>query len=140
MRVAAGLVMLMLVAAACVPAQTPPQLAFTPGEPLVITDQQLDFGSFRLTYPTGWRVITGAAEASPALLLAAPDDAALISISPHEQTTPPPFNTLPVDLQVATQQQIDIAGIKVTFWLVTDQTRESEFRLILQQIIASITA
>lgn len=140
MRVTSGLLLLLLVSgAACVPAQTPPQLMFTPGPPLMITDHQVNFGSFRLTYPTDWRVITGAAEDSPAVILAAPEDAALITITLREQATPPQLISIPTDLQVTMQYQPVVAGIKVTFWLVTDQAHISEFRLVLQQVIASIT-
>jgi hypothetical protein len=140
MRVTTALLLLLLVSVACIPARTPPQLVFTPGAPLVITTQQVDFGSFRLTYPADWRVITSAAEDSPTLLLAAPDDAALILITLREQLPQPSLNSIPADLQFATRRQMTIAGLEVTFWLVTDQTHSAEFRLILEQIITSITA
>lgn len=130
------LLILLLVCVGCVPAKTPDQLTFTPGAALIIADRQIDFGFFKLTYPADWRVITSAAENSPGLILAAPEDAGLILITLNETPSP---GTLPPDMQVVTEAQVEVSGNNITLWLVTDQTHQSEFESILQQIIASIT-
>ena len=40
-----------------VPATTPPQLEYTPGAFVVVTDEMFDAGIFRVDYPKSWRVV-----------------------------------------------------------------------------------
>ncbi|MBZ0278474.1 MAG: hypothetical protein K8I60_20165 [Anaerolineae bacterium] len=63
-----------------VPATTPPQLAFTPGPPVVVTDRVLETAEFTVHYPAGWRVVTGAADQPSSAVLVAPDETATIQI------------------------------------------------------------
>ena len=39
------------------PADTPPQLAHTPGAPIVVSESRIDAGIFQLAYPPDWRVV-----------------------------------------------------------------------------------
>ncbi len=73
--------------AGCIPARTPPQLAFTPGPPAVVTDRTYANLWFALRYPAGWRVVTGAADAPPSVVFVAPDDASTVTIQVGELDT-----------------------------------------------------
>lgn len=67
-----------LLVSGCVPAITPPQLAHTPGAPVIVTANRYDAGAFSAVYPDGWRVITSPAGAAPSVIFASPDNCALI--------------------------------------------------------------
>jgi hypothetical protein len=76
-----GMVLLFLVGCGpIVPATTPPQLAFTPGAPVVVTDRILETADFTVKYPAGWRVVTGAANQLTSAVLVAPDEIATIQL------------------------------------------------------------
>jgi hypothetical protein len=75
--------------AACVPAAAPPQLTHTPGQSVTITEETFANAAFALRYPRGWRVVTGAAAASPTVTLIAPGDCALIIVSAARIDPPP---------------------------------------------------
>ncbi|MBC7811200.1 MAG: hypothetical protein H7175_08640 [Burkholderiales bacterium] len=81
--------LLMILFAACVPATEPPQLVFTPGAPIVVTERLYDAGAFSIEYPDGWRVVTGPAEAPPSVVFVAPGDCALIVLSTVPIESPP---------------------------------------------------
>ena len=66
--------------AACVPANTPLQLAYTPGPAVIVTDDVYESDAFTVHYPSGWRVVTGAADAPTSVVFVAPDE---------QSTTPP---------------------------------------------------
>ena len=72
---------LILLFAACVPAEVPPVLSATAGSAVMVTGRSLRERSFSLTYPTGWRVITSPADAPPSVTLVAPGDCALIVVA-----------------------------------------------------------
>jgi len=42
---------------ALLPARPPPQLANTPGAPIVVSEGSVDAGVFRVDYPPAWRVV-----------------------------------------------------------------------------------
>ncbi|HEX2620780.1 MAG TPA: hypothetical protein VHL11_11550, partial [Phototrophicaceae bacterium] len=69
-----------ILCSACVPAQIPPQLTFTPAAPLIITDHQVNFGTFQVNYPEGWRVITGPGNSVPLTTFVDPDEIGLIQV------------------------------------------------------------
>ncbi len=85
--------LLVLVLAACVPATTPPQLDYTPGAPVVVTDGRYDAGAFTVARPDGWRVITSAADAPTTVIFVSPDDDALIMLATEGIGEPPRPNT-----------------------------------------------
>ena len=64
----------------CIPAHVPDNLKNTPG-PAVVVDNNVYEGSvFRAQIPTGWRVITGEAQAAPSVIFVAPDGKTLIRL------------------------------------------------------------
>lgn len=79
-----------LIGAACTPAPTPPILLQTPGEPVTITDEQVITAAFIVDYPAGWRVITAEARAPLRIILAAPENCALIIIALVQEAPPTP--------------------------------------------------
>ena len=66
--------------AACVPPRLPPQLAATPGPPVVVAGRVHVGALFSVQPPPGWQITTGAAGAPPQVVLVAPDGAALIAL------------------------------------------------------------
>jgi hypothetical protein len=81
--------LILLFIGACVPATTPPQLAYTPGPSVQVTGNEVITEDFTVERPDGWRVITSAADAPPTLILVAPDDSALIVIATEGIGEPP---------------------------------------------------
>lgn len=75
-----GIIMLLVGCGPLVPATTPPQLAFTPGPPVVVTERVLETADFTVSYPAGWRVVTGAADQPSSAVLVAPDETATIRL------------------------------------------------------------
>jgi hypothetical protein len=74
---------LVLLVAACgpiVPATTPPQLKFTPGPAVVVTDRTYETRAFTVRYPSGWRVVTGAADQPISVVFVAPDEVSTITV------------------------------------------------------------
>ncbi len=85
--------------AGCVPADVPPQLAFTPG-PAVIVDAaryQSTFLSVRV--PQGWRIVTAPAEQPDFVIFVAPDNDALMQFSARPIDPAPVLNTIPQEQQ-----------------------------------------
>ena len=76
--------------AGCVPAQTPPQLAATPGSAVVVSGSRYVSEAFSLTMPGGWRAITSPANESVFVTLAAPDHCTVIVVSVEPQPVPEP--------------------------------------------------
>lgn len=74
---------------ACIPAQTPPQLAATPGPAFTVTADRFTNAAFSVARPPGWRVISPGAAAAPGVIFVAPDDRALIFLTTDPQATPP---------------------------------------------------
>ncbi|MCC6614640.1 MAG: hypothetical protein IT320_14260 [Anaerolineae bacterium] len=62
------------------PAETPAQLATTPGAPAVIDTDTYSTDVFSAPIPEGWRVITGSALFPQSVTLVAPGDCMLIVI------------------------------------------------------------
>lgn len=78
-----GLVLLISACAPIVPATTPPQLDFTPGAEVVVTDKSFDAGAFRVDYPAGWRIVKTsiAADAQLQVVFVAPDGNSRITLT-----------------------------------------------------------
>ena len=83
-------VLILSIVAACVPATLPPQLAFTPGPGVRVTDRVYDLGHFAVTYPPQWTVVTSAAGDPVHVIFAAPAGDALIELGEAVGTAPPP--------------------------------------------------
>lgn len=78
--------------AACIPAQTPPQLAHTPGAPVVVAGSRVKTTAFAVDAPPGWRIITSPAALPPFIIFAAPDGCALITLAAEPIEPPQPAN------------------------------------------------
>ena len=75
-------IILSLLIGACaplVPATTPPQLQYTPGAFVVVTNETFDAGVFRVDYPQSWRVVKTsiASTAFLQVVFVAPDESSI---------------------------------------------------------------
>ncbi len=76
-----GLGLLLLQAiSGCIPAHEPDNLRNTPGAPVVIANNTYSGAVFSASVPTGWRVITGEAQAPQSVIFVAPDGKTLIRL------------------------------------------------------------
>lgn len=74
---------------AIVPAQTPPQLAATPGEFVTVTKHSVEARSFTFAYPYGWRIVKSNPAGEPLqFIIIAPDETQLIAVGEAEYTLP----------------------------------------------------
>lgn len=77
--------LLLLLAAGCealVPATVPPQLFNTPGAPIVLDDDQLQIGDWRVPLPIGWKVVKNRPSIEPlGVVFVSPDETVLIWLS-----------------------------------------------------------
>jgi hypothetical protein len=69
----------LLALAACIPPRLPPQLAATPGPPVIVADRVYVANLFSVQAPPGWTLITGPAASAPQVVFVAPDSRALIA-------------------------------------------------------------
>ena len=117
----------------CIPAQTPPQLAFTPGAPAVITDELFTNSAFSVRYPTGWRVVTGAADAPPSVTFVAADDVTTITLStaaPGEPERDPTFRVETRLLALEGLRVYVVARVPVQDW--------PRFQPTFERLLASV--
>jgi hypothetical protein len=137
------IVCVMMVLSACAalaPANTPPHLDYTPGPPVVITDQTYDAGPFSVRYPRGWRVITAAAFSTPWVVFTTPDETALIVLALDERDTEvAPANT-PVD-ELRRQDQIVLLNPNQPLYaaLIAPQNEWDTYTPIFDRVTASVT-
>lgn len=97
-----------LLLAACgslAPAATPAQLAHTPGPPVMLTGSVYDAGVFSLRYPSGWRIVTGAASSPVWVGFVSPDEDVVLvfSVTPLADVPRPP--ALEADAPAVTDQR-----------------------------------
>lgn len=96
--------LILLLLASCgsiVPATTPPQLAFTPGPPVVVTDRVYETADFTARYPSGWRIVTSAADEPTSVVFVGLDEQATITLMVGALS----------DAQFDRSKQTDIRGI-----------------------------
>jgi hypothetical protein len=128
---------LCLICAGCIPAQTPPQLEFTPGAPVVVTDQLYQHEAYQVSYPAGWRVITAAAENAGSVTLAAPDNQALVFISTSSIDNPPALPDVE-NQQVETREISLTDGTTIYTALVVDTEFQEAMQPTFDHILSSI--
>ena len=131
---------LILLFAACVPAQTPPVLDATPGAAVTVTEDTYRNEIFSVRYPAGWRVITSEAGQTLSVIFAAPDNCALIVVSATMINQPPnsPACDQP-NLQTATRN-LSLGSAKI-FIAGSAPTDDSEaFTTQLDQVATSLQA
>ena len=129
-----------LVLAGCVQATTPPQLAYTPGVPVVIANGHYESAAFSVRVPDGWRVITPAADAPPSVIFVSPDDTALMLISSTPIGEPPRPNVEnDVPLQTAVRE-VDVNGTTVyVFFAAPDVDGQWDtMQPLFEHVIASL--
>jgi hypothetical protein len=105
---------------ACIPAQLPPQLAYTPGPAAVIEADFVEMPSgYRVPRPAHWDAQLNAADAPEALTLIAPDKGAVIIISTHQNYPFPDIPTIPAESQIVVSRETAISGSQLYLWLIT---------------------
>lgn len=132
------LIMVLLLAGcgALVPAQTPLQLAQTPGAPLQISAGSILTAQFRLQAPADWRVITSASIDPITLILAAPDNAALIVVSAQQIVRPPRPQT-DAPLRILYQAR-ELSETRVYVYAAAPADEWSRFAPLVMALLASI--
>jgi hypothetical protein len=110
-----GLLMATCWLAACIPALVPPQLAHTPGPPVIVANSTYRAVDFTVDYPAGWLAISSAATDPPAAIFIAPDQHALVIIGQGVTDAPP--LAVPGPTRTDRRQAITVAGVPVTLIL-----------------------
>lgn len=116
-----------------VPATTPPQLEFTPGAFVTVTDETFDAGSFVVDYPSSWRVVKSSiAEAEYIqVVFVAPDesDITLTEVETASDSTNPDEQFITLDNDVV-----------VHVLVKPSDDVDAHFTDLSEQLIASIRA
>jgi len=126
----------LLMLGACVPASPPPQLGYTPGAPVTVTEQQVRNSAFTVTRPAGWRLITSAAGEPPTVIFVSPDDTALVMIS-AEAIEDPPRPQVPAEVPLREAREM-VGTIEV--YAVGPQVGWAVARATLAEVVASLEA
>lgn len=127
--------------AACapiVPAQTPPQLEFTPGASVRVDDVVYDAGDFKIDYPQGWRIVkSNTAEAPMSVVFVSPDETMAIYLSADSQAE----FTLPEDHTESKTRRIELDNGQ-TVMVGGSATFEAWHTLtpIYERIVASVSS
>ena len=121
------------------PANTPPQLDYTPGPAAVITDETYDAGAFSVRYPLGWQVITPAAFSTPWVVFVTPDDTALIVLAmDNADTQVTPGNTAEADLDRLEETLELDNGETLYVVLVAPRGEWEDYAAIFEQVVATV--
>jgi hypothetical protein len=130
-------VSLCYVFSACIPADTPPQLAHTPGTPVVITQDRVEAAHFSAVYPPGWRVITSPAELDSSLIFAAPDNCALIILA-TTPINPPDLADCPGESISSEMQSIEMGTDTIYTALIVSAESQAAVTPIFNRVLESI--
>lgn len=133
---------LLLLAAACgqlVPVETPPQLEYTPGPPVVVTRNTYDAGPFFVEYPVGWRVITPAAFSIPWVVFMTDDQTALVvlALDPDDTDVAPP-NTREDALYRVHETVVLNERLSIHALLAIPRTQQEGYIPVFEQILVSL--
>lgn len=129
---------LLLISVGCVPATTPPQLAFTPGAPVQLINDLYVTAEFAVERPNGWRVITSAATSPRSVIFVSPDDTALILISVAGIGEPPrpqvdePLREQVREIALGDEQQ-------VAAFISGRESDWAQLEAVFERVVASIT-
>lgn len=122
-----------LIFSACVPATVPPQLAYTPGPPVVIAGQVYHSAAFTVSYPPGWEAITSAAGSPPAVIFLAPEGNALIMVGVGVE------NVLPLEgAEVIERREITLADTTITAVLQAPAESLADLLPVFEAVVKSI--
>lgn len=129
-----GYFVLVVALSACIPAKTPPVLSSTPGAPVVVTDRLYQTTVFSVRYPTGWRVVTSAADAPVSVVFVAPDEVSTISLRVGALDSA----DLPGDHQTDVRTLELANGVPVTAMAQAPQEHWADFLPVFERVIRSI--
>jgi hypothetical protein len=131
-----GIVMLGLVACGpIVPATTPPQLDFTPGPTVVISDNAYETGDFSVRYPVGWRIVTGAADQPTQVVFVAPDEISTITVQTGTLDNAPFDDTLMTDIRAVSLD----GGTSITVIGRAPADTWDSFSAVLDVVVSSVS-
>ena len=134
-----GVILLLLAACGTIgPNSAPPHLDYTPGPPVIVTDETYTTATFSVRYPQGWRVITAAAFSTPWVVFITPDETALIALAGDvADTEVVPSNTPENELR-RREQAITLAnGETLTAVLVAPDQDWETLAAIFERVIGS---
>jgi len=134
-----GLIYVLVGCGAIVPAKTPAQLEQTPGASVILTDQLYDAGLFKVHYPGGWQVITGAASAPTWVVFISPYEMSVIALSvePLDPAPQPPIQTEALRFETQTLALTD--GSVLYAFLSAPESDWQTTQIIFQSTLDSIT-
>lgn len=133
------LILLGIILSACssiIPATTPPQLAYTPGAAITISDETIYTDIFQVNYPDAWRVVKINVATDPIELVFASQDGGMwIKISENPIAIPEgtPDPTLYEHLDM-----IEIDGINIYIQGQSPIEKRDLFDEIYQHVLDSI--
>jgi hypothetical protein len=136
----AALVVIVL-SAACVPAQIPEELAFTPGPPVTVSETTYQVNDLRFHYPAGWRVVTGPAENPLRVVFVSPAEDAIIVLSPEAIENPPVPAAVEASQAEVLADEIRVsADTRLHVLLVTTHDRLALYRPAFEFMISTLTS
>lgn len=116
-----------------VPATTPPQLAYTAGAPVVVTDDMYDAGVFRVRYPQGWTVVKNSVAGAPmSAVLVSPDETQTIQIAVE------PLAPLRPDAAMSFSAEREIRGNIIYVLGEAPAEQADVFEAVFEQVVASL--
>ena len=123
---------------ACVPAIVPPQLTYTPGPTVRLSDLVYESAQFRVRYPPGWRVITSAASSTATVIFAAAEGDALIMVGADLTEAPQPAG---YDGPIRSERrEITLAnGLTIVAILNAPPEKWASYAPLWEDAVASIT-
>ncbi len=137
-----GAMCLLLLTAACgqlVPVETPPQLEYTPGPPVIVTRSTYDAGPFFVEYPVGWRVITPAAFSTPWVVFMIEDQTALVVLALDlDDTDVVPPNTSEDNLRRVRETVVLNEHLSIHALLAVPRAEQERYIPLFEQILASL--
>jgi hypothetical protein len=134
-----SLLLFVLILSACVPAQLPPQLAYTPGAAAVVDTGLVEMpSSYRIPRLDGWDVQLSAANAPESVILIAPDKQAIIIVSPDPNYPLPETASIPAENRFIVDEVIELSSQPLYLWLMTtseqSESRTAEFIQLVEAV------
>jgi len=130
--------LLLMVLSACVPANVPKHLSYTPGPPVLALDGMYDAGVFSVRYPAGWVVVSSPANQPAAVTLVAPDESGIIRLSTHPNLEPMPDEDLPSGMRLHTEQIALSDSTMLTLTLGAPGAEWSAYLVIFEAVARSV--
>lgn len=125
----------LLLLSACVPAQSVPHLANTPGAAFVVTDGLYQNALFSVRYPKGWQVVTGQADQPPSVIFVAPDTVSYIRI---HAGAPDNDDLISADFKSELRTLTLENDLEITALLRATSENEPNLRAIFENVLGSL--